>query len=343
MRAALLLLLLPAGLSAQNLVSTVPQNRTGILEEFTAINCGNCPQGHAIAADLLTVNAGNFIVIGVHGGGLSVPSGGQPDFRTNEGDALWSQFGVAAQPLGVMNRTSYNSQLVISRTNWTNALAENLALPSPVNIGMATQFDMGMRDLTVDVEVYYSGDGTDGNDFLHVLLTESDIIGYQQDYQNGAHQNYEHQHVLRSYISPLWGDELMTNTQGALEQRSYTFNVPANWDIDNCHVVAFVGEYQSQIHNAVEIGANNFSTGLRDEVSTEDLLIHPQPAADRLFVASPSVGPVNYEITDLNGRVITAARATSSGSAITIDVSPLRNGVYLLRFDGRAQRFVVAR
>jgi hypothetical protein len=33
--------------NAQTLVSTDPQPRNAVLEEFTGIYCGYCPQGHA--------------------------------------------------------------------------------------------------------------------------------------------------------------------------------------------------------------------------------------------------------------------------------------------------------
>ena len=338
MRLALLALLAPTTLVAQTLVSTMPSNRTGILEEFTAVNCPICPQGHTIAANLLAANPNDFIVVGVHGGGLSVPSGNQPDFRTSWGTSLWSHFAVPGQPLGLMNRTAFGGQLVLGRSVWSNALNVALATPAPVNIGAATQFDEGTRTLTVNVEVYYTAAGSGANDHLSVLLTESDIIGFQAS--GGA--NYAHQHVLRTFLTPLWGDELMSDTPGALEQRTYTFSVPASWNIANCHVVAFVGEYQGEVYNAVELSANNAATGVSDEANTQGLLVYPQPATDRLYVEATGIGPVPFVINDLNGREVVAA-STSNTGALNIDVSALSNGIYLLRLQGRAQRFVVAR
>ncbi len=339
MRIVLLAFLLPTTLAAQTLVSTAPQNRTGILEEFTAVNCPICPQGHVVAANMVAANPSDFIVVGVHGGSLSVPSGNQPDFRTTPGNSLWSHFGVNAQPLGILNRTTYNGQLVIGRTNWPNALSANLAVASPVNIGAATQFDQGTRDLTVNVEAYYTAAGSGGNDHLSVLLTESNIIGYQAS--GGA--NYSHQHVLRSFLSPLWGDVLLNSTQGTLEQRTYTFNVPLSWDIDNCHVVAFVGEYQSEIHNAVEVGANNFSTGVSDLVADEKPLVFPQPASDVLHVVIDAAnGFTSMEVRDLSGRSVAQFTNVKSGTT-AIDVSTLANGIYILSAADRSQRFVVAR
>ena len=47
-----LLGLIPALASAQTLVNTTPENRTALLEDFTGINCGYCPEGHVIMAAL---------------------------------------------------------------------------------------------------------------------------------------------------------------------------------------------------------------------------------------------------------------------------------------------------
>lgn len=343
MRTALLAFLLPSAVMAQTLVSTEPSDRRGVLEEFTAVNCGVCPQGHAVANGLLAANPEEFIVVAVHGGGLATPSGNQPDFRTTAGAALWSHFGISSQPIGLMNRTPHNGQLVIGRTQWSAALNANLATPSPVNIGAATQFNANTRQLTVTVEVFYTAAGTGGNDRVHVLLTENNIIGYQQNYQGGAQPAYAHQHVLRTYLSPLWGDELASNAPGALEQRTYTFTVPANWNIDNCTVVAFVGEYQGAIHNAVELGADNFTTDVMERAASEPLLLFPQPASTTLHIRrTASSAPTTFVVRDFSGRTVLELPNTT-GELVAVDVSSLSNGMYVLTAPGAAQRFMVTR
>lgn len=340
MRHLSLTMLLPTALAAQTIVSTVPQNRTGLLEEFTAINCPNCPQGHATAAGLLAAHPGQFIVVAVHGGFLSTPSTGQPDFRTTWGNQLWSHFAVNAQPLGLMNRTPHNGQMLIGRTNWSAALAANLAMPTPVNIGVATQFDPDTRALTVNVESYYTANGSGGNDRVHVLLTESGIVGFQA----GGGSAYTHQHVLRAYLSPIWGDEITSNVQGTLDARTYTFTVPEAWDIGNCHVVAFVGEHQGQVHNAVEAPANGLPAGVGESGSTDAPRIFPQPATDLLLITLPgSEAVARWEILDLQGRFVAGAEQAAPNGAIGIDVSGLANGMHVIRVNGHAQRFMVAR
>lgn len=339
MRIALLAFVFPTTLTAQTLVSTSPQNRTALLEEFTAINCPICPQGHTVAAGLLASHPDDLVLVNLHGGSLAVPGSGQIDFRNQWSTDLWAHYSVNAQPLGLVNRIAYNGQLVMSRTVWGNAVNAQTAQPSPVNIGVGAAFDNGTRDLTVDVELFYTANGTGGNDHVHVLLTESNIIGYQAS--GGA--NYSHQHALRSYITPLWGDEVMNNTMGHLEQRTYTFNVPLGWNIANCAVVAFVGEYQGEVFQATELAAADFSTGVNAMADTEVIRsLYPNPANDQMTVTVANATVL--EVLDATGRrVLDLGRVGATGSFI-LAIGVLSPGMYSIgQAGGRYRSFVVAR
>src|SRR5688572_25039259 len=89
---------------AQTLVSTAVQPRNAVLEEFTGVNCVNCPDGHVRANQLYAAFPGRVVLINVHSGGYAVPSAGQLDLRTPYGDAIDAFAGVAAYPSGTMNR-----------------------------------------------------------------------------------------------------------------------------------------------------------------------------------------------------------------------------------------------
>jgi len=199
----LLSVLLPLLTNAQGMVSQEPSNRTVLLEEYTAINCGNCPAGHALAETQLQLHPGNLVAVELHGGGLAIPNPGQQDFRNQWATALWSFYGVYAQPRGAIDRIPVSGNVVVSTSAWVNAINNALALPSPVNIGLATSFDPGPRTLTVDVELFYTGDGPGGNDRISVLLKENQLVGYLQDYINGAQAAYDHNNVLRGCITDL--------------------------------------------------------------------------------------------------------------------------------------------
>ena len=240
-QALLLLAALPAMAQGQSLVSTSNQNRTVLLEDFTGIHCGYCPEGHVIAAALEAQHGPHIAVVGVHAGPYAAPATGEPDFRTTDGTAIDSYFTIGGYPAGVISRHLFNGADDLGRGAWEGAVNEMLALPSPVNLGVASAFDAGTRELTVTVELLYTADSPAGEDFISVLLTENGIIGPQTDYgPSGNHTDYAHNHVLRTYITPTWGAAVGTTTQGPSVIRTYTFTVPEEWNAANCDVVAFV-------------------------------------------------------------------------------------------------------
>lgn len=67
--------LLALPLHAQTLVSDQPQSRTVLLEEYSAVNCGNCPAAHTQSASWAQQYPSRFVAVEVHGGGLAIPSG----------------------------------------------------------------------------------------------------------------------------------------------------------------------------------------------------------------------------------------------------------------------------
>ena len=69
---------------AQNFVSTTPENKNVVLEEYTGIYCVWCPAGHVIGASMHTANPNDVFLINIHTGGYASPnSGGDPNFNTD--------------------------------------------------------------------------------------------------------------------------------------------------------------------------------------------------------------------------------------------------------------------
>ena len=87
-------------LFAQNFVSTTPENKNVILEEFTGIHCGYCPDGHLMAQNFHDANPGDVVLINLHTGSYANPSPGEPDFRTPLGPAIDGQASVSGYPAG---------------------------------------------------------------------------------------------------------------------------------------------------------------------------------------------------------------------------------------------------
>ena len=94
-------------INAQTFVSTQPENKNVILEEFTGISCVYCPDGHRIAQDLHNANPNDVFLINIHTGGYANPQGPGTDFRVDPiGSNIASQSGVSGYPSGTVNRLS---------------------------------------------------------------------------------------------------------------------------------------------------------------------------------------------------------------------------------------------
>ncbi|MBK9760829.1 MAG: Omp28-related outer membrane protein [Flavobacteriales bacterium] len=252
--------LIPSMALAQSLVSTTPENRTALLEEFTGIHCGYCPEGHAIAASLEGTLSDQFVTISVHAGGYAVPGTGEPDFRTVDGAAIDAQMAVTGYPAGTVDRHALAGALSYGRGSWEGVVNDVLTMPSPVNVGVESSFNDVTRELTVHAVGLYTAESAVGNDFMSVLLKENHITGWQTDYGNGDQPNYDHMAVLRDHITDTWGEDIGSPTAGTLVERTYSYIVPIEWNITNCQVVAFIGEYQTEVYQAREIAAVGGST-----------------------------------------------------------------------------------
>jgi hypothetical protein len=240
---------------AQELVTTEPMPRNAVLEEFTGIYCQYCPDGHAIAADLLENNPGRMVVLGVHQGSFANPNGDDPDYRTDFGDALANQADVGGYPAGTVNRHEFdgmqqNGGTAMSRGSWGPATDLILQQMSPVNVGIQTSYEEATRELTVDVELYYTGDAVEASNFITVAITQNHVFGPQTG--GGAGDNYEHMHMLRHFVTGQWGDEVSPTTAGTLIERTYTYTLPdAIREVElipeDCEVAVFVTETTQEI------------------------------------------------------------------------------------------------
>jgi len=255
----LLAMLVTAGLSAQVLVTTDPLPKNAILEEFTGIHCTYCPDGHAIAQSILNNNPGRVCVIALHQGSFAVPSGTEPDYRTSFGDAIAGQTGLTGYPSGTVNRHVFTgSTTALSRSAWAASCDLIMAEVSPVNVGLSSTYEAATRELTIQVELYYTADATAPENFINVALIQDSIYGPQTG--GGAGNNYRHMHMLRHMVTGQWGDPVNTTTAGSLVTRTYTYTVPGAYNnieaiVENMKVVAFVTRDHQEIYTGDEVDA----------------------------------------------------------------------------------------
>jgi thiol-disulfide isomerase/thioredoxin len=331
---------------AQEFVSTSPQNKDVVLEEFTGLNCQYCPQGHKIAQQIKSDNPDDVVLINIHAGGFARPGSDQQDFRTDVGQQLNSYLGVSSYPAATINRTDFGGTTVFGRGEWKSKANQVLQESSPVNVAVRTSIDPANREITAEVEAYYTDSSQAATNKLNVALLENDIPGQQTSgaeyYPANTLQDgqYKHQHMLRHFFTGQWGEAITDPSQGKLVKKTYTYQVPKDYkdvyaNLANLEVAAYVAK-----------GRRNVLAGDKAKVTLDqqyltDMAISDQSSTSGLCDASPKIRVENkgsQEITSFEldfaleeVQTKTINKNIGPGESVTIDLSDqvsLGSGAY---------------
>lgn len=262
-----------SGTAQERFVDETPQNRKVVLEEFTGINCGNCPDGHRRANALRDAHPGEVFLINIHQGSYAYPA--EIDLRTNYGDALASQAGINSYPNATINRHSFNGSIAVAdRTAWTSLSEGLLSTEAYANIAAKATVDWQTREMQVTVQVYYTGNSPASTNYLNVALLQDYIYGPQAGMNANMEQvdgnQYVHMHALRDLITGQWGEEITTTIQGSFVEKTYTYTIPeavreVPVEMGNISVVAFLAEGHTEIITACEANLS-FTNGGPDYI-----------------------------------------------------------------------------
>ena len=235
--------------NAQEFVSTDPANRNVVIEEFTGRNCGYCPDGHVIANQIVHNNPGRVWAVNVHAGSFSPTS--FPNLNTTESNTILNGFYVTGFPSGAVNRSDYAA---LGRGEWASVASQQMAQAAECNVAGQAVINPATRMAKITVEVYYTGNSTVDANYLTVMMLQDSIIGSQAGGSSNPDQmingQYCHMHILRSTVTPTWGEEIAPTTAGTLITREYMYEIPASIgtpngvevDLDNIIFLAFVSE-----------------------------------------------------------------------------------------------------
>ena len=261
---------------AQTFVSTNPENRNAVLEEYTGIYCTFCPDGHKRAQDFYDANPGDVVLINIHVGSYANPSGNDPDFRTSFGSAINNAASPCGYPAGSMNREVFANYLQTdnngnpcgavtaqSRGSWATTGAIVIGQSSPANVAGQATLDLSTRKLTVVTEAYYTANGTGNSNKINVAVLQNNVEGPQTGMSANPAQvlpngSYSHNHMLRHLMTGQWGDAVSPTTQGSFFTETYVWDVPADIngvdvDLNNLAVVVFLAEGNQDIITGSEV------------------------------------------------------------------------------------------
>lgn len=222
-----------------------------LIEDFTAWNCPNCPEGTDILNGLKETYGERLIVSAVHQGSLAKPKpeNNNLDLRTPYGDELGSKFGLSSWPNAVINRKIGP----LGRGDWGTKIQECFANSKHLmNISLGAENTQQGLLVSMQVEAV-----KDVNEALMVTLfiTESDIHGVQKG-QGTTIEDYSFQHVLRN--NPIVDMPLATTglNGGDKVSKNYYFTLDKSLNLNNCAVVAFVSNSAGEVLQVNEIEIN---------------------------------------------------------------------------------------
>lgn len=321
-------------------VPTNVQKRNILLEEFTGISCGNCPDGHLVAKTLQKSHPDNIYVVAIHSGHYAEPFEGAPDFRIDAGEELDAYFEAYnyGYPGGMINRHKFEGEplTVFNRGAWIKSAKAIHQEDALVNLSLTSSFDAQNRLVNIQIEGYCPMDVSPNlTPMLSVLWTQSNILGYQNG--GGAGNEYNHAHMLRGYVTPTFGELIENFGKETYFQKTYTFNLPT--DIkgievkpEDIEIIAFVSDGQGEILNVTggKPTYSNYEKQLAAEISLPKIPIGTRYGYNffELNIENHSSQTLTHASFDINineealTSEWTGEIAPFSSKEITIKVSP---------------------
>ncbi len=244
------------------LIKPQPGERNVLIEEFTGVQCVNCPQGTADILDLQQLYGKNLIAVAIHAGYFArMYSDSKYDFKTEEGAKIeeWLE-APQGYPAAVVNRKRFQGEqgFQLGRSKWPGYIASEAAVIPKVKIEVTPAYNAATRRLEVKIAIEAKED-IQQDLRISVMLTEDDIVDPQADV-GGRIVNYVHKHVLRAMLTNFDGNFLTSQLRfGDIIERSYSFTIPDEpgwWKPENMHIVAFASLVDSrgpgEVLNAVQ-------------------------------------------------------------------------------------------
>lgn len=235
--------------------------RKVVIEEFTGVECVNCPQGSAELENLLGLYGENLIAISIHAGIFSDPyPESKHDFRTEEGTNIQEFVGnPLGWPSAVVNR--YNAtggRLQQPLNRWAGAIDEALSRDPLASVAGDLVFDRQTRTGSISLRSVALASINEPL-YITLLITESHIKDAQLT-PSGLVLDYDHKHVLRKVLTSYSGQRIAEGLGiGEVVEKNFNFSFDPSWVTDNCKLIAFLhyNENSKEILQAEEFTIPN--------------------------------------------------------------------------------------
>lgn len=205
-----------------------------LIEDFTGQRCINCPNAALVIEQMQEdYGADNVIAVGIYSGPFGSTALGVPySLTTDTGNEYFNYWGVQEQPSALIDRHG-----VVSNYNtWGTLVRDAIQQEASLLLDASCSYDDASRTATINVDA--SGiDNIEGK--LQVWLVEDSITDVQMMPDGKANQQYIHNHVFRTSVNDVWGDDFKLVT-GEVKNKLYTAVISEDWKPENMSAVVFV-------------------------------------------------------------------------------------------------------
>ena len=318
-----------------------------LIEKFTNIYCGSCPNAHLIIKDYLDQYP-EAIWVNHH----------KPiDFDVNElvnqhSVVLWEDFNVPGVPTAMINRIATGNSVARPSSTWGTLIESEKQAEALTQVEIKdVSYDLDTRTFGFQVETIFKTLPTQGDYRISVMMIEDGVYDKQHSYFNdvAGHPlegrgdiiwDYVHSNVVRTIIDGGWG------TAGVIPQsielnttygKEYTYTVPEAYKAHRFKIVAVVSRYgedditNAQVLNATEVDTRDLDLILSasEEVESEEMILtlSPNPASDILNVQFNEIPQFVYIINELGQQVVSLQPKNKS---LNLDIDSYKVGGYYL-------------
>lgn len=227
----------------------IESDRVVLIEEMTGVSCPNCPKGTAEVEAIKELYGDQVIPVGIHGFFLSWPTKESKfDFRNDFAKQLEMTLAPGtSKPAALINRSlpmGEPTRAIASPDLWAGYVADQLNRPPKLSIEIDLTYDKESRVMTVNVGILAIQDVSTPVK-ISVMILENNIIDAQEDLTDII-EDFEHNHVLRTMLTPFDGAVLVSSlSKNDILNRDYVFAVPEDpqlWKIEDLEIVVFVHE-----------------------------------------------------------------------------------------------------
>jgi len=98
----------------------------------------------------------------------------------------------------------------------------------------------------------------------------------------------------------------------------------------------------SGLTGTVSVTQNGATPNSLGDVKSSEIKVYPNPAKNELIIENENLNKENetVQIIDFSGRIIIISQFEPSNSQLTIDVSHLQSGIYLLKIGNYRSKFI---